>query len=684
MINENIQYTENPLLKPFPGIHQTAPFNSVKIEHYLPAFDAAIEEARKEVQKIIDESASPDFANTIVSLDLAGERLNRIQNIFFNLNSAETCDEMQNIAQEVAPKLSDFSNDITLNEQLFFRIKAVYQRRSELVLNTEEKTLLEKTYRRFVRSGASLNDADKTKYREITKELSQLGLKFQQNVLAETNAYELLINDEKKLSGLPDSIVEMAAQAAKLKEKEGWLFNLQYPSYVPFLKYADNRELREQIFRASSSRANHGNENDNNDIIRRIVELRLEKAKLLGFKTHAEYKLEERMAETPEKVHVFLDELHQASKPFVQKEFAEVQEYAANDGLDGALQRWDWAYYSEKLKSEKYSFTEEEVKPYLQLGKVIEGVFGLAHKLYGIRLQGNKNIEVYHQEVTAYEVLDEQNQLVAVLYLDFFPRESKRSGAWMTDYRSQSNVNGNQIRPHISLVTNFSKSTESTPSLLTFDEVTTFLHEFGHGLHGMLSQCQFPGTSGTNVYWDFVELPSQMHENWAYEKEWLDTFAVHYQTGEKMPADLIEKIRKAQNFQAAYMMERQLSFGILDMAYHHREVPVDGDLKEFEMQAIASTDLFEPVEGSMQSTAFSHIFSGGYDAGYYSYKWAEVLDADAFSVFQEKGIFDRETADSFRKNILEKGGSDHPMILYKAFRGQEPTSAALLKRNGLS
>lgn len=684
MTKENIQNTENPLLKPFQGIHQTAPFNSVKIEHYIPAFDAAIEEARKEVQKIIDESVPPDFDNTIVALDVAGDRLNRIQNIFFNLNSAETCDEMQNIAQEVAPKLSDFSNDITLNEQLFARIKAVYQQKSWLVLNTEETTLLEKTYRRFVRSGASLNDADKTKYREITKELSQLGLKFQQNVLAETNAYELLITDEKDLSGLPGSIVEMAVQAAKAKEKEGWLFNLQYPSYVPFLKYADNRVLREQIFRASSSRANHGNENDNNDIIRRIVELRLEKAKLLGFRTHAEYKLEERMAETPEKVHVFLDELHQASKPFAQKEFAEVQEYAANAGFEGTLQRWDWAYYSEKLKSEKYSFTEEEVKPYLQLEKVIEGIFSLAKKLYGLSLQENKDIEVYHPDVTAYEVFDENDQFVAVLYLDFFPRESKRSGAWMTDYRSQSNVNGNQIRPHVSLVTNFSKSTETTPSLLTFDEVTTFLHEFGHGLHGMLSQCRFPGTSGTNVYWDFVELPSQMHENWAYEKEWLDTFAAHYQTGEKMPAELIEKIRKAQNFQAAYMMERQLSFGMLDMAYHDCELAVEGELRPFEMNAIATTDLFEPVEGSLQSTAFSHIFSGGYDAGYYSYKWAEVLDADAFSVFQEKGIFDRQTADSFRKNILEKGGSDHPMILYKAFRGQEPTSAALLKRNGLS
>ncbi len=684
MTQENTQHTENPLLKPFQTIHKTAPFNSIKIEHYLPAFDVAIEETKAEVQQIIDNPAIPDFVNTIVALDLAGEKLERIKAIFFNLNSAETSDEMQEIAQEIAPKLSDLGNDISLNEQLFARIKEIQNQRDRLVLNAEESTLLEKTYRRFVRSGANLNEADKAKYREITKELSTLGLQYQQNVLAETNAYELLITDEKDLSGLPASVVELAAQTAQSKEKQGWLFNLQYPSYFPFLKYADNRSLREQIFRASSSRANHDNENDNKAIIKRLVELRLEKANLLGFKTHAEYKLQERMAETPEKVIGFLDELHQKSKPFAVKEFAEVQEYAEKAGFEGTIQRWDWAYYSEKLKSEKYDYTDEEVKPYLQLEKVISGVFQLAQKLYGLGLKENKSIEVYHPDVMAYEVYNEKEEFIAVLYLDFFPRESKRSGAWMTDYRTQSNVNGNSVRPHISLVTNFSKSTETTPSLLTFDEVTTFLHEFGHGLHGMLSQCQYPGTSGTNVYWDFVELPSQMHENWAYEKEWLDTFAVHFQTDEKMPQELIQKIQKAQNFQAAYMMERQLSFAMLDMAYHHGGLPSDADLKAFEMGAIASTDLFEPVAESLQSTSFSHIFSGGYDAGYYSYKWAEVLDADAFSVFQERGIFDRETADSFRKNILEKGGSEHPMKLYKAFRGQEPTASALLKRNGLA
>ena len=683
MIQENMQHTDNPLLQPFEGIHQTAPFSLVKIEHFLPAFDTAIKEAKKEVQQIIDNPASPDFANTIVALDLTGDRLDRIKSIFFNLNSADTSDELQNIAQEIAPKLSDFGNDITLNEKLFARIRSVFNARETLVLNTEETTLLEKTFRHFVRSGANLNDTDKEKYREITKELSQLGLTYQQNALAETNAFELLITDPKDLSGLPESIVEMAAQAAKSKEKEGWLFNLQYPSYVPFMKYADNRTLREQMFRASSSRGNHGNEFDNKEVIQRIVQLRLEKATLLGFKTHAYYKLQERMAEKPEKVIQFLDDLHLKSKPFAVKEFNEVQEYAARLGFEGIIQRWDWGYYSEKLKSEKYDFTDEEVKPYFQLEKVIEGVFLLASKLYGLHLKENKSIEVYHPDVTAYEVLDENDQFVAVLYLDFFPRESKRSGAWMTDYRSQSNVGGNQIRPHVSLVTNFSKPTDNAPSLLTFDEVTTFLHEFGHGLHGMLSQCQFPGTSGTSVYWDFVELPSQMHENWAYEKQWLDLFAAHYQTGEKMPEALVHKIQKAQNFQAAYMMERQLSFAILDMAYHNRIQPLAGDLKEFESQAIASTDLFEPVVGSLQSTSFSHIFAGGYDAGYYSYKWAEVLDADAFSLFKENGIFDRKTADSFRINILEKGGSQHPMVLYKAFRGQEPTATALLKRNGL-
>lgn len=678
-----VNITDNPLLIQYNTLHQTAPFSLIRTEHYLPAIETAIEMAKAEVEVIIERDETPDFVNTVVALDLAGEKLERIKSIFFNLNSAETNDEMQEIAEEIAQKLSDFSNDVNLNEKLFEKIKIAYNASQKISLDTEEKTLLEKTYRQFVRNGANLSESDKEKYRSITRELSQLSLKFQQNVLAETNVFELHITNKDDLAGLPDSIIEMAGSAATKKDKQGWIFNLQYPSYVPFLKYSDVRELRKKMLLASGSRCNHDNEFDNKQIISRLIELRLEKAKLLGFNTHAEYILQERMAETPEKVWKFIDELHQSSKSYAVNELNEVQEFAAKLGLSGDIERWDWAYYSEKLKTERYDFSEEEVKPYLKLENVIEGVFMLAKKLYGINLVLNDNIEVYNPEVKAYEVFDEANNFLAVLYLDFFPRQGKRPGAWMTDFRSQSNVNGNSIRPHISLVTNFSRPGESSPSLLTFDELTTFLHEFGHGLHGMLAQCKFPSTSGTNVYWDFVELPSQIHENWAYEKEWLDMFAKHYLTGEKMPAELIRKIKKAQNFQAAYQMERQLSFAMLDMEYHTLVEPINIPIKEFETKAIESTELFPAVSETLQSASFSHIFSGGYDAGYYSYKWAEVLDADAFSVFQENGIFDRETADLFRKNILEKGGSEHPMKLYKAFRNQEPTVLALLKRNGL-
>lgn len=675
--------SDNPLLNSFETLHQTAPFSLIKTEHYLPAFETAIELAKKEVDTIIEDKATPDFKNTIVALDMVGEKLERIKNIFFNLNSAETNDQMQDLAEKIAPKLSDFANDINLNEHLFEKIKAVFNNTSKENLCTEENTLLEKTYRQFIRNGANLSHDDKLNYRELTRELSQLGLKFQQNVLAETNAFELLLTDKDDLAGLPDSIIEMAMLDAKNKGKQGWLFTLQYPSYVPFLKYSDKRELRKKMFLASGSRCNHNDEYDNKQTIKRLIELRIEKAKMLGFKTHAEYKLQERMAETPAKVLEFIDKLHESSRIFATNELKELQAFAAKLGFEGEIQRWDWAYFSEKLKAEKYDFSDEEVKPYLKLEDVIDGVFSLAKNLYGLKLIENGNIEVYNPEVKAYEVFDEENNFVAVLYLDFFPRQSKRPGAWMTDFRSQSNVDGKQIRPHVSLVTNFSRPGETSPSLLTFDEMTTFLHEFGHGLHGMLSQCLFPGTSGTNVYWDFVELPSQMHENWAYEKEWLDQFAKHYLTGDKMPDELIQKIKKAQNFQAAYQMERQLGFAILDMQYHILETPLNSELKDFETKAVESTDFFPLVTETLQSTSFSHIFSGGYDAGYYSYKWAEVLDADAFSVFQKNGIFNRQTADSFRKNILEKGGSEHPINLYKAFRGKEPSVLALLKRNGL-
>ena len=675
--------TENPLLQTFVAPHETAPFHLIENSHYLPAVEAALAEARGEIDAITHNTEPASFENTIVALDLAGERLNRVQSIFFNLNSAETNDEMQQLAQQIAPLLSDFSNDITLNEALFNRVQTVYSQRESLTLNPEQNTLLENTYQRFVLSGANLDEAGKERYRAITGELSKLGLRFSENVLAETNAFELLITDERDLSGLPPFLVEAAAQSAQEKGREGWLFSLQYPSYVPFMKYADNRALREKMFRAFSSKGNNGDEYDNNELIRSIVALQLEKAQLLGYPSHAALKLKRRMAETPERVNEFLHELHVASMPFARKEFAEVQDFARSQGLNGTIQRWDWAYYSEKLKNEKYNFTEEEVKPYLKLENVIEGVFDLARELYGLTLKENSDIPVYHSEVTAYEVFDRNGQFLSVLYTDFFPRDGKRPGAWMTDYRSQSNVNGQQVRPHVSIVMNFTKPTATTPSLLSFDEVTTFLHEFGHAVHGMLSQCVYPGTSGTNVYWDFVELPSQIHENWAYEKEWLDRFAVHYTSGEKMPEELIRKIVSAQNFQAGYLMERQLSFGMLDQAYYQLQENTLTDIAAFEAAAMAPTELFDPVEGSLMSTSFSHIFAGGYDAGYYSYKWAEVLDADAFSVFREHGIFNRQTADSFREHVLEKGGSEHPMILYKRFRGQEPAVDALLKRSGL-
>ncbi|MCW0481541.1 M3 family metallopeptidase [Gaoshiqia sediminis] len=683
MTNTQAETKKNPLLEPFGTVHQTAPFNRIKNEHYLPAFEAAIREAKAEIQAVIDNPQVPTFENTIEAMEHSGKRLGIIRKIFFNLNSAETSDEMQQIAQQVAPMLSEFSNDISLNEELFARVKAVYNQREGLQLSPEQQTLLENTYQGFVRNGANLGETEKVRYREITSELSKLGLQFQQNVLAETNAFELHIIKEADLSGLPEFAREAAALTAKQKNKEGWIFTLQYPSYVPFMKYADNRELREQMFRAFSNKGNQGNEYDNKAIIKKLVDLNLEKANMLGYSNHAAFKLTRRMAETPEKVEAFLKELHAASRPFAESEFNEVQQFANENGFEGKIQRWDWSYYSEKLKNARYGFNEEEVKPYFKLENVIDGVFDLARELYGLQLRENNHIQVYHPELRPYEVYNENGDFISVLYLDFFPRDGKRSGAWMTDFHDQYMENGRNVRPHVSIVCNFTKPTETRPSLITFEEVTTFLHEFGHALHGMLSQCQYGSTSGTSVFWDFVELPSQIHENWAYEKEWLDRFAVHYETSERLPEELIQKLVAAKNFQAGYFSERQLSFGMLDLAYYTQEKPIDEPVSNFETKALAPTELFDPVEGSLMSTSFSHIFAGGYDAGYYSYKWAEVLDADAFSVFKKHGIFDRATADAFRTNILEKGGSEHPMELYIRFRGQKPTVDALLERSGL-
>jgi len=673
----------NPLLAEWNTPYQTPPFPEIKHEHFIPAIDAALKEAKDEVDVVIDSTDKPTFQNTIVALEVAGENLERIANVLYNLNSAETDDTIQAIAREVSPKLSEFSNYVSLNERLFGKVKEVYGQKENLNLTSEDLQLLEKKYIGFVRSGANLEGEDKKRYAEITTELSKLSLQFGENVLAETNAYQLLITDKNDLAGIPESECEEAAQAAKSKEKEGWLFTLQGPSFVGFMKYADNQKLRETMYRAYTSRGFQQNDKNNEDVIRKTVNLKLEKAKLLGFKNHAEYVLAERMAENPKRVNDFLDQLHAASRPAAQKDYAEVQEFAKSQGLTGELQRWDWSYYSEKLKNENYGFDEQQVKPYFQLEKVRDGVFDLATRLYGLTFKENKEIPVYHPEANAYEVYDQDGSFLSVLYLDFFPRESKNGGAWMNDLRAESNVNGKAIRPIITVVCNFTKPTETKPSLLTFNEVTTLLHEFGHALHGMLAKTIYPSQSGTNVYRDFVELPSQVMENWATQKEWLDLFAVHYETGEKIPAELVQKLINAENFQAGYASERQLSFGMNDMAWHSITEPMTGDIVEFEQKAIAPTELFNPVAGSCLSTAFSHIFAGGYAAGYYGYKWAEVLDADAFSQFKKNGIFDKVTATSFRKNILEKGGTEHPMKLYIAFRGQEPSIEPLLERSGL-
>lgn len=675
---------KNPLLREFATPHQTPPFDQIKITDYEPAFEETIALARKDIENIANAKTAPDFENTIAALDRAGKQLNTVSSIFFNLNSACTNDEMQQIAQQISPKLTAYSNSVYMNPRLFERVRQVYESKTQLQLTPEQQTLLEDTWKSFIKGGANLEGEAKQRFTEITMELSRLGLKFDENTLAETNNFTLHVTNEEELSGLPESTLEMAAMTAKEKGMDGWVFTLHAPSYIPFMKYADNRELREKMYRAYSSRANHGNATDNNEVIRKMVALRLEKARLLGYNTYAEYVLTDRMAQTPAAVNTFLSELLAASHPFALQEKQEVEEFARRNGFTGELQRWDWAYYSNKLKQEKYALDDEMLKPYFKLENVQQGVFGLANKLYGLTFQEVYNIPKYHEEVKTFEVYDQAGEFLAVLYTDFFPRESKGGGAWMTEFRGQhKTAEGQDIRPLVSIVMNFTKPTDSKPSLLTFDEVTTFLHEFGHSLHGMLSQCTYNSTGGTNVYRDFVELPSQLMENWALEKEWLDTWAVHYQTGEKIPQEYIERIRRAANFQSGYQSDRQLSFGMVDMAWHSITEPFTGSIQQFENGAMSSTEAFPVVDSSSFSTAFGHIFGGGYAAGYYSYKWAEVLDADAFSVFKQKGIFDRETADSFRKNILEKGGSEHPMTLYKRFRGQEPTPDALLERSGL-
>ena len=673
----------NPLLSKFDTPYQTPPFDKIKHEHYKPALDSAISMARHEIDAIVNNPAEPTFENTIEALDRSGKLLADVSNILFNLNEAETDSILQQIVIEASPILTDFSNDINLNPDLFKRVKAVWEKRDSLKLTAEQQMLLDKTYKGFVRNGANLNEADKEKYRAISRELSELTVKFNQNVLAETNSYKLHITNEADLAGLPQSLIDAAAYTAKQKGLDGWVITLDYPMYGPFMKYADNRELRKQLYMAYGSRCFKGNEYDNQKIAMRIANLRLELANLLGYPNYATFVLENRMAETPERVNEFLDQLVEASLPAARDEVKEVEEFARQQGFKGKLERWDWSYYSEKLKNAKYSYNEEELKPYFQLEKVIDGVFLLANKLYGLTFSPNANIPVYHPDVKAYEVYDGSGRFLAVLYLDFFPREGKSGGAWMTSFRSQYRDNGKDVRPLVSIVTNFTKPTDKQPSLLTFYEFSTFLHEFGHALHGMLSDCNYTSLSGTSVYRDFVELPSQIMENFAVEKEYLDLFAVHYQTGEKIPQELVQKIIDSRNFQAGYFSLRQLGFGVLDMAWHTITKPVTEDVDSFEKKVLNPLEVLPPVKGTNMSVTFGHIFEGGYAAGYYGYKWAEVLDADAFEVFKEKGIFNREVAQSFRENILSKGGSEHPMTLYKRFRGQEPTIDALLKRSGL-
>ena len=669
----------NPLLEPF----DQAPFSKIENEHFKPAFLQAMDDARKEIDKIVDNPEPPTFKNTLEALDFAGQQLDRISSIFFNLNSAETNEEIQKIAQEVSPLLSEFSNDITLNQGLFERIKTVYEQRDSLELTPEQYTLLDKKYKSFSRNGANLNETDKKRLREIDAELSKLKLMFGENVLAETNKYELLITDEEDLKGLPEGTVEAAAQLAESKGKKGWLITLEYPSYIPFMKYAENRELRKKLAIAFGSKGFHNDELDNQQNVLKIVNLRFERANLLGYPTHADFVLEERMAETPAKVLEFLNELLTKAKPAAEKEFTELETYAKElDGID-CLEKWDSAYYSEKLKQKLFNLDDEKLKPYFKLENVINGVFLVAEKLFGLKFKEVSDVEKYHPEVKTYEVYDDANNFISLFYADFHPRPGKRDGAWMTSFKSQYTLNGKNSRPHVSNVCNFTRSTSTKPSLLTFNEVTTLFHEFGHGLHGMLANTTYPSLSGTSVYWDFVELPSQVMENWCYEKEALELFAHHYETGELIPMELVEKIKESANFQEGMATVRQLSFGFLDMAWHGKDPTNIKDVKAYETEAFKSTNLFPETPETCMSTSFSHIFQGGYSSGYYSYKWAEVLDADAFAYFKENGIFSREIANKFREHVLSKGGTENPMELYKRFRGAEPNIDALLERAGL-
>lgn len=672
----------NPFLQPYDTPFGTVPFDRIRTEDYLPALREGMRRQQEEIAQIVSNPEAPTFENTIVALERSGSLLSRVEYPFYNLLSADSNEELEKIAQEIAPEESEHSTSILLNEKLFARIKVVWEHRESLNLDVEDAKLLEDTYESFVNNGANLQGEDRETYRKLVSELSVLTLNFGQNSLKASNAYELNVTERERLAGLPDYVLQAAEEKAAQKGQQGWTFDLSYPSYFPFMKFAADRRLREQMYRAYNTKS-FGGEFDNIENVRKIVNTRLSIARLLGCGTYAESVLRRRMASEPSKVYGLLDQLLGAYRPKAEQELREVQEYARSKGFTDTLEAWDWAYYSNLLKESRYSINDSIVKPYFELERVKKGVFGLATTLYGLRFVPNKTIPVYHPEVETFEVYDSDGRFMAILYTDFHPREGKQSGAWMTEMKQQWKEDGEDSRPHISLVMNFSKPTGGKPALLTYDELTTFLHEFGHSIHGMLADGKYASLTGTNVYRDFVEMPSQLMENWAGQKEFLDRFAAHYETGEKIPSDLVAKIKASENFNVGYACLRQLSFGYLDMAWHDRSEPFEGDVEAFEKQVGKRTRLLPAVDGTCMSVQFGHIFSGGYAAGYYGYKWAEVLDADVFSKFQEKGLFDKETATRLRREILSKGGSEHPMVLYKRFMGREPSIEALLRRNGI-
>ncbi|MBQ7868837.1 MAG: M3 family metallopeptidase [Prevotella sp.] len=678
---------DNPFFAPYSTPHDTVPFDRIRVEHFEEAFMEGIRRDNEQLAKTIGNPERPTFDNTIINSDEPTEGyydlLGRVSTVFYNMLSAETNDEMDALAQKMQPILTKHANDMRLNPKLFERIRAVHRHHRRLT--PEEKRLLDDCYDGFVRSGALLDEAGKERLRQLTEEAGMLSLQFSQNLLKENKAYTLHLTDEADLDGLPDTAREAAAQAAREQEKEGWVFTLDQPSYGPFMTYSTRRELRRQMYMAKNTVCTHDNSENNADICRRLVNLRLEIARLLGHKTYADYVLKHRMATNTRNVYRLLDQLIEAYRPTALKEVDDIRRMARKaEGRSFELRPWDFSFYSHKLQMERYNIDSEMLRPYFELSRVIDGVFGLANRLYGITFRENRDIPVYHPDVRAYEVFDRDGSYLAVFYADFHPRKGKQGGAWMTEFQGQwIDRKGVNVRPHVSVVMNLTKPTDEKPALLTLGEVETFLHEFGHSLHGMFANTRFESLSGTNVWWDFVELPSQFMENYAVEKDFLRTFAVHYETGEPLPDELIDRIVRSRNFMAAYGCMRQVSFGLLDMAYYTRREPLDGDITAFEKKAWERAIVMPQLQDTCMTVQFSHIMAGGYAAGYYSYKWAEVLDADAFSVFKRHGIFDRKTAQSFRDNILSRGGTEHPMTLYKRFRGGEPTVDALLRRNGI-